>query len=587
MPAPVTIALLGNPQITIHDQPIHIKRRKALALLAYLATQNAPVNRETLATLLSPDHSEARARAELRRALATLKEAGLQPWLTVDRYHISLDAAVWVDVIAFRDGIKNPSLASLPQTVTLYRDYFLAGFSLAGSVLFDEWQTLEKHTLQQQYLSALQHLVEGLSAQDAIPYLQKWLQQDELNEALQQRAMRVFVQAGQRSAALKQYEWYAAYLQKEMGVDPLPETTELYQDILHSRFAEPSPPQANAIQGNLPMLPPLVIGRAEAVAEIKRRLGIGMAGDELPPVVVQGWPGIGKTTMASVIAHDAEVHQHFSDGVLWTSPGEAPNLLVELKRWGQALGLPNVEQFDDERQIASQIRPLLQDRRMLLIVDDVWSAQHFLAFQVGGKQCRVLTTTRLNDVAQQIATTPDAIYKLPILAERDALHLLQTLAPDAVDSNPQAVRALIRDLEGLPLALQVAGRLLREEMRMGWGIDELLHELRAGAALLQQTAPPDRAELLNSTPPTVAALLSRSTDLLSEDNRLRFALLGVFAPRPATFDLDALRAVWEVDDPRPTTRKLVSRGLMEPIGEGVFQIHALLIAHAKSMFTTG
>jgi hypothetical protein len=85
------------------------------------------------------------------------------------------------------------------------------------------------------------------------------------------------------------------------------------------------------------------------------------------------------------------------------------------------------------------------------------------------------------------------------------------------------------------------------------------------------------------TPPTVATLLKRSTDTLKESTRERFALLGLFVPKPATFDLGAMSAIWDVEDPKPTARELVNRGLLEPVGSGRFQMHALLVLHARSM----
>jgi hypothetical protein len=38
-----------------------------------------------------------------------------------------------------------------------------------------------------------------------------------------------------------------------------------------------------------------------------------------------------------------------------------------------------------------------------------------------------------------------------------------------------------------------------------------------------------------------------------------------------------------VDDPRPTVRVLVNRGLLEPLTGGRFQMHSLLVLHAKSL----
>jgi hypothetical protein len=61
-------------------------------------------------------------------------------------------------------------------------------------------------------------------------------------------------------------------------------------------------------------------------------------------------------------------------------------------------------------------------------------------------------------------------------------------------------------------------------------------------------------------------------------------LLGAFAAKPARFDSQAVQAVWQTDDVRSTLRVLVDRGLLEPIGNGVFQMHALLAMHARSLF---
>ncbi len=54
--------------------------------------------------------------------------------------------------------------------------------------------------------------------------------------------------------------------------------------------------------------------------------------------------------------------------------------------------------------------------------------------------------------------------------------------------------------------------------------------------------------------------------------------------RPATFDLAAMKAVWQVEQPEPIVRTLVDRGLLEFVQEiGRYQMHALLVAHAKSL----
>lgn len=77
----------------------------------------------------------------------------------------------------------------------------------------------------------------------------------------------------------------------------------------------------------------------------------------------------------------------------------------------------------------------------------------------------------------------------------------------------------------------------------------------------------------------------KSTERLDKVARDCFAYLGVFAPEPATFDLAALQAVWEMAEPKPVVDILVTRGLIEPSGNGRFQLHSLLALHARSFLT--
>jgi hypothetical protein len=100
--------------------------------------------------------------------------------------------------------------------------------------------------------------------------------------------------------------------------------------------------------------------------------------------------------------------------------------------------------------------------------------------------------------------------------------------------------------------------------------------------VLAATPPADRTDVPRETKPTVAVLFKKSTDRLNQETREYYAYLGVFAPKPATFSLKHMQRVWRVDDARPIVRTLVDRGLLEPVS-GRFQMHALLVAHAKSL----
>ena len=329
----------------------------------------------------------------------------------------------------------------------------------------------------------------------------------------------------------------------------------------------------------------IFIGREGALQDVKALVGIkGAASVQTHTAIVRGWPGVGKTTLVGVLARDPDITQAFPDGVLWTSLDQKPALISIIAGWGRALGRDDLLRLATAEEAVIQLAAMLQHKRMLLIVDDVWDAAHGALFQQArGADCGLLITTRLTEVANALGYTERAVYNLPVLSEDDALKLMRILAPTVIDRHPDECLELVRDLEYLPLALHVAARLLRAESRYDWGVTDLLRDIRESAVVIKAAAPSDRIGGENI--PTVVALLQKSTDMLDEQMQDCFAYLGAFAPKPATFDLAAMKAVWQVDDPKPTIRKLVDHGLLEPVGHGRFQMHALLVKHARSLLT--
>jgi DNA-binding SARP family transcriptional activator len=597
------IYLFGMPRIEYQGRVVKIERRKALALVACLALAEQPQSREVLAGLLWPDLDHEHARSALRSTLHTLTTPIPFEWIVTDRTTLELKRdAVWVDVNAFvallnessthahsRDDACETCVDLFRQAVALYQADLMAGFDVSDSAEYEDWQAAQRGWLRREYADIQCQLSNHYAKQQrydqAIKHARDWLTVDPLHEPAHRQLMRLYAATGQRSDALRQYQQCVEILDAELVTLPDDETVQLYEAIQANRLPLNSPVEANHSSlstGIMPPLPALTVGREEALSHIKHRLGIDS--NNLNAItVIQGWPGVGKSTMASMLAHDADIAQQFPDGVLWTSLGENPNVLGEISAWVDALMPGEVRGTRAVEEISAQLTSTLRSRRMLLIVDDVWQIEHALPFRVGGQMSAIIMTTRLNDVAIALAPTAADIYRLPVLSEAAALELLGKLAPETVAQHPNEAGELVRDLEGLPLAVRVAGHLLHSEARLGWGVQELLSELRTGANLLQAHLPSDMIGAAKDASPTVAALLKRSTDLLDTENRRRFAYLGLFVPKPATFDLEAMGVTWEMDDPRPVARLLVSRGLLEPITGGRFQMHALLVMHARSL----
>jgi WD40 repeat protein/serine/threonine protein kinase len=242
--------LLSSPLLEINNTPIELERRKAVALLAYLAVTEKSHSRDSLAALLWPEADQSRARTSLRHNLWTLNKALDDGWLDISRETVGLKANpdLWVDVHQFRlalaacqthdhteAAVCPDCLPHLREAVSLYRDDFLTGFTLRDSPEFDEWQRFQTEALRRELTEALERLVRGLSAREdfkaAIPYAQRWLALDPLHEPAHRQLMELYARAGQRAAALHQYAECERILQEELDVPPSMETTALAERI--------------------------------------------------------------------------------------------------------------------------------------------------------------------------------------------------------------------------------------------------------------------------------------------------------------------------------------------------------------------
>ncbi len=594
--------LFGMPRIEYKGETIIIKRRKSLALAAYLAMSGQVQSREFVASLLWSESDQSRAYAALRSALHSLTKPIPIDWIQADRTTITLNhEQVWVDVKVFSELLNKGSnhkhdtgtvceecVGYFEQAITLYSADFLPGFYLSDADVFQEWQSTQQAWLRREYTDSLRRLAyyrdQLKDYQKAIELTQQWLALDPIDENAHRHLMRLYTTVGQKAKAIQQYHHCVQILETELASPPENETTQVFHTIQNQQDStyQMSPTDFTGSIGVMPALPSIMIGREDAIDDIKKRLGIG-GSEKRAFTLIQGYPGIGKSTLVASLAHDSDIAEQFPDGILWTSLGENPDILGELTTWANGLGLYEISRERKVEEVSTQLTAALRDKRVLLIIDDIWQAEHAFPFRIGGQHSAHVLTSRLNDVATALSPTASDLYHLSVLNDESALALLHALTPETTSAYPDESQQLIHDLEGLPLAIHVAGRLLQNEARLGWGIQDLLQEIRQGASLLEAKAPSDMLGLVSDSSVTVASLLKRSTDLLDDVTRQRFAYLGLFVPKPATFDLESMAIAWNIDDPKPTARILMNRGLLEPVARGRFQMHALLVLHARSL----
>jgi DNA-binding SARP family transcriptional activator len=311
---------------------------KARALLAYLAVEaRQPHRREALAALLWPERAAASARANLSQALYNLRsilgdrasaEAGAaaQSYLLVSSETIQLNpaSAHRVDVTAFADLLRacaeHPHHAleecddcalRLRDAVDLYQGDLLADLAIGDSAPFEEWATVRREQLHRQALDALHHLAVFHEARGepelGLAYAWRLVELDAWREEGQRLLMRLLARAGQRSAALAQYLACRRQLSEELGVEPAPETTSLYEQIRQGLVSAipppPLPPPQHGEPVSIPDRPPFV-AREQELAHLGQWLTQALRGEGRVGFVV-GEPGSGKTLLVHEFARQA------------------------------------------------------------------------------------------------------------------------------------------------------------------------------------------------------------------------------------------------------------------------------------------
>jgi DNA-binding SARP family transcriptional activator len=152
---------------------------------------------------------------------------------------MSLDpAALELDVTNFVRLAGEATTDALEQAALLYRGDFLEGFDVDEEP-FESWLMEERERLRDLAIDALARALAHQRKAGALPAALRTARQlltiDPLQEPVHRTLMRLLAQAGQRAAALRQYQQCVAVLRRELGVEPELETKQLYQEILRQR----------------------------------------------------------------------------------------------------------------------------------------------------------------------------------------------------------------------------------------------------------------------------------------------------------------------------------------------------------------
>jgi len=359
--AELRLEVLGGLRIKLDGVSIADQLpQKGRALLSYLAVERGEHPRGALAALLWGEFSEADAATNLRQALTYLRRT-VNHYLIVTRHTIAFDAnrPYWLDSEAFEQQLAEPmadcDADRLRAAVELYRGDFLAGFTLRDAPAFDEWATLQRERLRIKALHALHTLVQhDLARGDyaaGIAHTVRLLALDPWREEAHRQLMWLYIRTGQRSAALAQYQACRRVLQQELGVEPMAETTALYERIKAAQAVRSHP---------VPLFATPFVGRAAEKAELARCLATPAS--RLATIVGPG--GIGKTRLALEMA--AEWSERFLHGVRLVTLASISSADLLVAAISTALGCSLRGAHDQQALICEY----LADKDMLLVLDN-------------------------------------------------------------------------------------------------------------------------------------------------------------------------------------------------------------------------
>ena len=237
-----------------------LEASKDQELLSYLLIhRDRPHSREALASLLWADTSTEKSKKYLRQALWHLHAAlnsdseNSSDVLMVDHDWLSLNPCsnLWTDVADFErafaaaEGIPGRQLDAakallLKDAVSLYNDDLLPGY-------YQDWILFERERLQNMYLLMLDKLIVYLQFRGEYEVAQGYgatiLRYDPARERTHRQLMHLYSLAGDRTAALRQFERCAHALKQELGVQPERKTVELYERIKSDQMGHTDVPE--------------------------------------------------------------------------------------------------------------------------------------------------------------------------------------------------------------------------------------------------------------------------------------------------------------------------------------------------------
>ncbi|CAG7860526.1 unnamed protein product [Brassica rapa] len=267
-------------------------------------------------------------------------------------------------------------------------------------------------------------------------------------------------------------------------------------------------------------------------------------------ISIFGMGGLGKTALARKLYNLGDVKRRFEYRA-WTYVSQDYNtrdmLLRIIRSLGVASGeeLERIKMFTEEEELEAYLHDLLDGRRYLVVVDDIWkqdaweSLKRALPCNHGGS--RVIITTRIKAVAEGVDGRV-YVHKLRFLTFEESWKLFEQKAfmnfQWVVDEDLHRIgKVMVQKCDGLPLAIVLLAGLLSKKRPNEW------HEVCASVW-----------RFLKDNSIHISTVFDLSFNELHYELKLCFLYLSVF---PEDYEIDVEKLI----------HLLVAEGFIQEDGE--------------------
>src|SRR2546421_1128090 len=233
------VRLLGGMDLRLDDSALlPLDSARAESLLAYLLLhRDSPTPRQRLAFVLWPDSTERQAHTNLRKVVHNLRRALPDADRLIEIGPRTLqwreNALLWLDVEIFERAVAE---GRLEEAVGTY-----AGELLEGR--YDDWLVDDRERLSGLHLEALERLARQHEQDqrwpEAMRCAERLVAHDPLREEGHRLLMRLCRASGDRARAVRAYHSCAAALERELGIEPSPDTRAVYESLVGGAPAGP------------------------------------------------------------------------------------------------------------------------------------------------------------------------------------------------------------------------------------------------------------------------------------------------------------------------------------------------------------